>query len=91
MNKYNYFSEMVEKYGDRQLLKASEELSELNVEIMKRLNGEINKENIISELADVYITLDCVRIICDINADEFWKMVDFKIERQIERENGKEK
>lgn len=79
------YVKLIEKYKDKQLIVAIEELSELQKELCKALRGNINKENIIEELADVYIMLDQIKIYFLIAHNEVKEMIDKKIERTKER------
>lgn len=84
-NQESVYVKLIEKYKDKQLIVAIEELSELQKELCKTLRGNINKENIIEELADVYIMLDQVKIYFSITSNEVKEMIDKKIERTKER------
>ncbi len=81
----NVYKELIKKYGDKQLIVAVEELSELQKELCKALRGKPNKENIIEEFADVLIMLDQVKIYFKIEDDEIRDIIDQKIERTKER------
>lgn len=79
--------------GEHQLIKCSEELSELLVVINKILidredkvfDDAFNEHKIqlVGELADVYVTV--MQIAKFVGEDVFWKKVDYKLDRQIER------
>lgn len=84
-NQESVYVKLIEKYKDKQLIVAIEELSELQKELCKTLRGNINKENIIEELADVYIMLDQIKIYFSITSNEVKEMIDKKIERTKER------
>ena len=84
-NQESVYVKLIEKYKDKQLIVAIEELSELQKELCKTLRGNINKENIIEELADVLIMLDQVKIYFKIEDDEIRDIIDQKIERTKER------
>ncbi len=84
-NQESVYVKLIEKYKDKQLIVAIEELSELQKELCKTLRGNINKENIIEELADVYIMLDQIKIYFLITNNEVKEMIDKKIERTKER------
>lgn len=84
-NQESIYVKLIEKYKDKQLIVAIEELSELQKELCKTLRGNINKENIIEELADVYIMLDQIKIYFSITCNEVKEMIDKKIERTKER------
>ena len=84
-NQESVYVKLIEKYKDKQLIVAIEELSELQKELCKSLRGNINKENIIEELADVLIMLDQLKIYFKIEDDEIRDIIDKKIERTKER------
>lgn len=84
-NQESVYVKLIEKYKDKQLIVAIEELSELQKELCKTLRGNINKENIIEELADVYIMLDQIKIYFSITCNEVKEIIDKKIERTKER------
>ena len=84
-NQESVYVKLIEKYKDKQLIVAIEELSELQKELCKTLRGNINKENIVEELANVLIMLDQLKIYFKIEDDEIREMIDKKIERTKER------
>ncbi len=84
-NQESVYVKLIEKYKDKQLIVAIEELSELQKELCKTLRGNISKENIIEELADVYIMLDQIKIYFSITSNEVKEIIDKKIERTKER------
>lgn len=84
-NQESVYVKLIEKYKDKQLIVAIEELSELQKELCKTLRGNINKENIIEELADVYIMLDQIKVYFSITCNEVKEIIDKKIERTKER------
>ena len=63
-----------------QLLKAVEELSELGQVLCKVINGEQDLDHLAEEMADVYITMEQVRLIFDID-DRIRDQMDFKVRR----------
>lgn len=84
-NQESVYVKLIEKYKDKQLIVAIEELSELQKELCKALRGKPNKEDIIEELADVLIMLDQLKIYFKIEDDEIRDIIDQKIERTKER------
>lgn len=76
---------LIEKFGEKQIIVAIEELSELQKELCKSLRGKENKENIIEEIADVLIMIDQIIMYYDLNAEEIYKVVDYKITRTKDR------
>ena len=78
---------ILEYYGDEhQKLKAAEELSELETVLLQNINkGVYCKEQIAEEIADVYIMLKQLTLIYGIEDYKLSVMVDFKLNRQLER------
>ncbi len=73
-------------YGiDKQLDMAIEEMSELMKEICKKKRGKDNRVEIIEEIADVYIMLEQLKIICNITQKELDDITEIKIKRLNER------
>ena len=87
-NQESVYVKLIEKYKDKQLIVAIEELSELQKELCKALRGKPNKEDIIEELADVLIMLDQVKIYFKIE-DELvnFKNIDEIINNLLNTEN----
>lgn len=77
--------ELVEKFGDKQVVVAIEELSELQKELCKHLRGKTVIENIIEEMADVYIMLSQMKMLFNIDNIEIEELIKEKIERTKER------
>lgn len=85
MNNQEIYKKLISKYGDRQVIKAVEELSELAKELCKGLNGHGDIHNIIEEIADVIIMLEQMKIYFDISQAEIEEIKKKKIERTRER------
>lgn len=81
----NILQKLIEHYGDKQVVVAIEELSELQKELCKHLRGKANRENITEEMADVYIMLYQMQYYFFINDEEINKIINKKIERTKER------
>ena len=78
--------EIVDHYGEAvQIAVCQEEMNELGVELSKYVRGQGNREAIIEEMADVYITLAEQRYIHDINQNEVLLKMEEKLERMKER------
>ena len=86
---------IIEHFGkDMQKVKAIEELSELMKELSKDLIGKGNKDNILEELADVYVMLQQVEDIYGFEPKAVKDMIDYKVQRTInyiEKESNDEK
>ena len=67
-----------------QIVKTIEELSELQKELCKYLNGKENEDYIIEELADVYVMLMQMRYLFD-TEDKVLDEMKYKIDRTIQR------
>ena len=80
------YKEAIAIYGRRnQMNIAIEEMAELTKEICKNKRGFANRDNIIEEMTDVYIMLEQLEIIFDIDISEIIKMKEFKLNRLAER------
>ena len=78
--------EIVDHYGETvQIAVCQEEMNELGVELSKYVRGQGNREAIIEEIADVYITLAEQRYIHHINLNEVLLKMEEKLERMKER------
>lgn len=84
--------QLVEKYGDKQIVVAIEELSELQKELCKSLRDKTNKDNIIEEMADCIIMINQMQLFFKISEIELNKMIEQKLNRTKERllENAKD-
>lgn len=80
------YKQAIDTYGVRaQKLMAIEEMSELTKEICKDFRGQLNREHLIEEMADVTITLEQLMIMYKISGDEIQQMRERKMERLKER------
>jgi hypothetical protein len=76
------YAKAVMKFGVKaQLNVALEELAELQKEICKHFRGRDNRAEIIEEMADVYIMLEQMRIIFEIQEVELIKAKTRKLVR----------
>lgn len=88
---------ILEHYGDdAQLLKAIEELTELSMELWGLYkenpgsDGEVvtskaRKVCIVCEIADVFVMLEQLQLICGIEDRELNAMMDYKVDRTLDR------
>ena len=67
------------------MIKAIEEMSELQKELCKTLIGKENRDSLIEEIADVQIMLDQLKLI--VSNIELKTIMQNKIDRTIERIN----
>lgn len=63
----------------------TEELAELQQQISKQLRETGSKNELLEEIADVYICLEFLKSIFMINEETFQKAVDVKLERERRR------
>lgn len=88
----NLYERVIAHYGKQnQMHIAIEEMSELTKELCKNERGEDNREKIIEELADVYITLEQLEIIFNVGLAELRKVEESKLKRLEERVQGEPK
>ena len=88
----NEIKEIVDHYGEAvQIAVCQEEMNELGVELSKYVRGQGNREAIIEEMADVYITLAEQRYIHHINLNEVLLKMEEKLERMKERMNERDR
>ena len=76
------------KYKEKQVIVAIEELSELQKELCKALRGKGNREALLDELADSTIMLEQMKEYFDIQDVEIIDRINEKIERTRNRMNG---
>ena len=82
----NTINKSIEKHGKQmQFNVCIEEMSELTKELCKNMRGFENEDMITEELADVYIMLENVKIICGIKDKDIQREVNFKLNRLEER------
>lgn len=71
MNNLKVLSQAISTYGENaQLDMVIEEMSELTKEICKHKRGADNRDEIIDEMADVYITLEQIKMIFGISEQQ---------------------
>ena len=69
------YKQAIDLYGEKaQKLVAIEEMSELTKEICKDFRGQLNREHLIEELADVTITIDQLMMMYEISEEEIDSM-----------------
>lgn len=83
--KTRIFKELIDKYGDKQVIVAIEELSELQKELCKYLRGKGNIENITEELADVQIMINQMQMLFEIDSYDLEAKIDEKVLKTKER------
>ena len=85
MNRTEIYTKLLKLYGDKQIIIAIEELSELQKELCKSLRSNYNYGNIVEEIADVEIMLEQMKIYFGINENEIEEMKEIKTKRTRER------
>ena len=81
----NIIKQMISKYGEKQLIVAIEELSELQKEVCKDLRGKGDREHIIEEMADVQLVLDELKEYYGISQEEIYRIKRAKMLRTEKR------
>lgn len=80
----NYYGSEVE------YLKTLEELDELKDEVLKILDDNPNKDNLIGEISDVIVCIIHLVTFQNISLKDIDRMIDYKLEREVKRiENNK--
>lgn len=80
---------VIAKYGkEHQTFVAIEEMSELMKALTKNMRGEHNRQDIVEELADVYIVLDQVMMMHGIDLDDVVRKMNEKAQRMADRLEG---
>ena len=85
MNSKEFYTQLLRLYGDKQIIIAIEELSELQKELCKFLRGKSNYDNMVEEIADVEIMIEQMKIYFNILNKDLERMKEHKIERTKER------
>lgn len=77
---------IIEKYGkEPQVDMCIEEMSELTKALLKERRGKGNIKDIAEEIADVQIMLEQMKWIFEIEDDEINEIIDYKLNRTLER------
>ena len=80
------FSKAICRYGmSAQSVVAVEELSELQKEVCKAMRGQLNKDNMTEEMADVWIVIEELKMMYNITDEDVRKVVHRKVKRLKER------
>ena len=80
------YKKLYEKYKDKQIVVAIEEMSELQKELCKVLRHEdYNMRNIAEEIADVSIMLEQIMVALDIKPSTIADIREMKLHRTGER------
>lgn len=77
---------LIDHYGhESQKMMLLEEMAELQKEICKEFRGELNKDAITEEVADVLIMLEQVQMMYDISDIKLLEITSEKLVRQLRR------
>ena len=68
-----------------QKMKCCEELAELETALLKHINKGGNTDEILEEMADVYIMLEQMRYMMPFGENSLDEMIDYKLDRTLER------
>ena len=82
------YDKLIKTYGTTQMIVAIEELSELQKEICKTYRIKGKKENLIEEIADVYIMLEQIKLFYIIDDKTILDKIEEKNNRTRERLAG---
>lgn len=82
------YIKLMKSYGTTQLIVAIEELSELQKEVCKAFRNKYNKDNMLGEIADVYIMLEQLKLYFSFSDDEVVHTIEEKNKRTRERLAG---
>ena len=85
MTRKEVYAKLLKLYGDKQIIIAIEELSELQKELCKVLREKGIYGSVVEEIADVEIMLEQMKIYFEIKEVELEEMKKHKIERTIKR------
>ena len=77
------YKKLIDRYQEKQIIVAIEELSELAKELCKNLRGRNNKNHIVEEIADVEIMLEQLILYFDISE------IDVKVMKQVKLQRTK--
>ena len=80
------FLEIINHYGAKnQQRKLAEEVFELQEAITLFESGQGDVKNVIEEIADVYVLLEQFEYYYEIEPEEIGKVIQYKVNRTIER------
>ena len=90
INDREKLKKIIHHYGAHpQISKAVEELIELSEVLIKDMNkGDLDRNGLYEEMADVLIMVEQLKIIYNIDTAALQKMIDMKIDRTLERMGG---
>lgn len=75
---------LVDTFGNKQINICIEEMSELTKELCKHNRGHYNLDKIYEEMADVYIMLEQMKILFNVDENYLQEEINYKINRTKE-------
>lgn len=81
MTKNDLYLELFNKFQDKQIVVAIEELSELQKELCKYLRGKATIENIYEEVADVEIIVEQLKLFFNLSNNKLGNIKTYKLNR----------
>lgn len=85
MEQVKLYEYLLNKYEEKQLIVAIEEMSELTKEITKSLRGKTDISHLLEEYVDVVIMLEQVKIYYGLDEEKINKVKEQKLKRTEER------
>lgn len=85
MTKTDMYLELFNKYQDKQIIVAVEELSELQKELCKYLRGNCDMSHLTEEIADVEIMLEQIKLFFNIDKQLLGTLKQYKLDRTKKR------
>lgn len=82
------YDKLIKQYGTTQMIVAIEELSELQKEVCKAFRNKYKKDDMLGEIADVYIMLEQLKLYFNISDEEVINTIEQKNKRTRERLAG---
>ena len=82
------YKKLIKQYGQTQMIVAIEELSELQKEVCKAFRNKYKKDDMLGEIADVYIMLEQLKLYFSISDEEVINTIEQKNKRTRERLAG---
>ena len=72
----------IQKFGvDHQYIQAGEELGELLTKLSQFKRGRVTREDVMEEMADVTIVLDCFKVLLSITNEDLEKKINSQYQK----------
>ena len=85
MNRDELYRELLTTRTQSQVIVAIEELSEFAKELCKYLRGKLDKNNLLEEYVDVYIMMEQMKILFDLQDEDIQRFMEYKLNRLEKR------